>query len=71
VLPDGSYDVLVVDATGSPGGALDLEVTILGGEHKGEVVAVRAEGLGTDEVGALGTPGTLVVQGGEPTLRLE
>jgi uncharacterized protein YcnI len=72
MLPDGTYDVFVVDAAvdaDAPG--LHLEVTILAGDHKGEVVAVRAEGLGVDELEALGTPGTLVVTAGEPALVLE
>ncbi|MET0903777.1 MAG: hypothetical protein ABWZ52_11100 [Acidimicrobiales bacterium] len=70
MLPDGTYDVFVVDATADPP-ALHLEVTIVAGDHKGEVVAVRAEGLGVDELEALGTPGTLTVTAGEPVLVLE
>jgi hypothetical protein len=71
VLPDGSYDVFVVDATGDGTAGLRVEVTILAGEHKGEVVTVRAEGLAIDELEALGLPGTLTVRGGEPSLALE
>jgi hypothetical protein len=72
MLPDGTYDVFVVDAEpAGPGGALLLELTILGGDHKGEIVAMRADGLGVDELGALGLPGTLTVAGGEPTIALE
>ena len=71
MLPDGSYDVLVVDATADGPAGLHLEVTVLAGEHKGEVVAVRASGLAVDEIEALGTPGTLTVQDGEPRLALE
>jgi hypothetical protein len=71
VLPDGSYDVFVVDAAADGPQALRLDVTVLGGAHKGEVVSVRAEGLGTDELDALGMPGTLTVANGEPALVLE
>lgn len=71
MLPDGSYDVFVVDATADGPGALRLDVTILGGEHKGEVLTVRAVGLAVDELGALGLPGTLTVAGEEPTLALD
>ena len=35
------------------------------------MVSVRAEGLGIDELDALGLPGTLTVAGGEPSLVLE
>ena len=45
MLPDGAYEVFVVDAAGDGPTALHLEVTILAGDHKGEVVSVRAEGL--------------------------
>ena len=70
MLPDGQYDVFVVDAT-TDGAALRVDVTILAGEHKGDVLSVRAEGLGLDELDALGMPGTLTVEGGEPSLALE
>jgi hypothetical protein len=70
MLPDGTYDVFVVDAA-AEGDVLRLELTILGGDQKGEVVTMRAEGLGIGEVEALGAPGTLRVAGGEPSLVLE
>lgn len=71
MLPDGTYDVIVVDATEEPDGAIGLEVTILAGAHKGEVVGLRATGLEVDPVDALGTPGTLRVADGEPVITLE
>jgi hypothetical protein len=70
MLPDGSYDVFVVDAA-AEADALRLELTILAGEHKGEVVTMRAERLGVGELEALGAPGTLRVADGEPSLVLE
>ena len=48
-----------------------IAATILAGDLKGEVVSMRADGLGVDELTALGTPGTLTVRGGEPSLVLE
>lgn len=71
MLPDGTYDVFVVDAAADGPGTLRLEVTILAGDQKGEVVSMRAEGLAVDELDALGLPGTLTVAGGEPSLVLE
>lgn len=72
MLADGDYEALVVDA-GDPGddpaGAL-LELTIVAGPHKGEVVAVRAAGLRRDPVELLGLPATLTVAGGRPHVRL-
>lgn len=72
MLPDGTYDVFVVDVEAEgPGDRLRLDLTILAGDQKGEVVSMRADGLGVSELDALGTPGTLTVAGGEPSLVLE
>jgi hypothetical protein len=72
MLPDGRYDVFVVDAERlGPGDVVRLDVTILAGEQKGEVVSMRAEGLGVDELDVLGTPGTLEVVEGRPAITLE
>ena len=69
-LPDGRYDVLVVDATA---GEKDfaIELTILGGSHKGEVVGIRATGFDADELDLLGLPGTLHVENGVPRFVIE
>jgi hypothetical protein len=71
VLADGAYDVFVVDAAALGPDDLRLDLTILSGEHKGEVVSMRASGLGVDELDALGTPATLTVVGGEPSVVLD
>jgi len=71
MLPDGTYDVFVVDAEAGDGDRVRLELTILAGDHKGEVVSTQAQGLGVDELTVLGTPGTLTVRDGEPSLVLE
>lgn len=73
MLEDGTYDAFVVDATTEPSepgrtDALRLDLTILTGPHKGEVVSMRAVGLGIDELDALGTPAILTVRDGEPTV---
>ena len=70
MLPDGSYEIIVVDAE-PDGDHLRLDVTILGGSYKGEVVSVRATGLAVDELEALGMPGTLAVADGEPSISLD
>jgi hypothetical protein len=70
VLADGDYDVIVVDAD-EDAGAVRLDVTILAGPHKGEVVSVRAVGLAVDPLDCLGVPGTLTVAGGAPAVHLE
>ena len=69
-LPDGTYDVVVVDAA-ADGDALAIEITILGGAHKGEVVGIRATHLELDELDLLGMPGTLTVEDGAPRFVVE
>jgi hypothetical protein len=69
-LPDGRYDVLVVDASAG-GDDFAIEITILGGPHKGEVVGLRATGFDADEIELLGLPGTLHVENGVPRFVLE
>jgi len=69
-LADGVYDVVVVDAT-ADGDGIHLELTILGGAHKGEVVSVRATGSAIDEVDALAMPGTLRVENGVPAFTFD
>jgi exosome complex RNA-binding protein Rrp42 (RNase PH superfamily) len=69
-LPDGTYDVVVVDAT-AENEAIAIEITIISGEHKGDVVAIRATGLGVDELDLLGMPGTLTVENGVPRFAVE
>jgi len=69
-LPDGRYDVLVVDAT-ADAHEFVIELTILSGDHKGAVVGVRAAGLDTDELELLGLPGTLDVENGVPRVCVE
>lgn len=70
-LPDGTYDVFVVEAEEARADVLRLSVTILGGEHKGDVVDLTATGLGVDEIDAMGMPGTLTVRAGEPSFRID
>lgn len=71
MLADGTYDVIVVDAESGDDGDLRLDVTILAGPHKGEVVSLRAANLAIDELDALGTPGTLTVRDGAPSIVLD
>jgi hypothetical protein len=71
VLEDGNYDALVVDATELEGGAARVELTIVAGPHKGEVVTVRGDGLGGRALDLLGVPATITVLDGTPHVRFE
>ena len=73
MLADGTYDAIVVDATDVDGGnaGVRLELTIVVGPHKGDVVAVRAEHLAMTAVETLGLPARLVVTDQRPEVVLE
>ena len=87
MLADGTYDAIVVEAadveesddTGGDvkggdvkgGGCVRLELTIVAGPHKGDVVAVRAEHLAMTAVETLGLPARLVVTDQRPEVVLE
>jgi hypothetical protein len=72
---DGTYDAFVVDAASGVAddgtAVMHLELTILGGPHKGEVVAITATGLPGNELDLLGMPATLTVDAGQPSVRLD
>lgn len=72
MLPDGTYDAIVVDADrvdDDPG--IAIEVAIASGEHRGAVVSLIVRHLDRDPLDLLALPATLVVEGGEPRLALE
>ena len=73
MLEDGTYDVLVVDAEGldDPPGAIRVDLTILAGEAKGEVVTLTAVGLQRDPLDLLAEPGTMTVTDGQPHFALD
>ncbi len=71
MLDDGTYDALVVDANEAEGGGVSIELTIVAGPAKGEVVTLLGHGVRGDPLDLLGVPGTLTVAGGTPSFRLE
>ena len=74
MLADGAYDAIVVDATdvdATGGAGVRLELTIVAGPHKGDVVAVRADHLAMTAVETLGLPARLVVTNQRPEVMLE
>ena len=71
-LADGTYDALVVDASTRDDGSIGVEITIVAGHSKGEVVSLRTVDLAdTDPLDLLGVPATLTVRDGAPSLQLE
>jgi hypothetical protein len=71
VLPDGTYDAFVIDAEVQGGGRTALELTIVAGELKGEVVEITAVGLAGDDIALLGMPATITVTDGSPHVRID
>ena len=69
-VPDGDYDVVVVDAEIDEDGAARVSLVIVAGALKGRVVPLRGQPQ-QDPLDMLGTPGTLTVRHGTPSLRLE
>ncbi|MCU1371259.1 MAG: hypothetical protein JWO77_2453 [Ilumatobacteraceae bacterium] len=73
MLDDGTYDVLVVDAEAldQPPGAIRVELTILAGPSKGDVVALTTTGIDRDPLDLLAEPGTMTVTDGQPHLTFD
>ena len=71
MLPDGSYDVLIVDAHADDDGVLAIELAVTSGEHKGDVVHLRGRFPGRDELDLLAAPARLVVSEGQPRVTLD
>ena len=70
-MPDGHYDVFVVDAEAIDETTMRVELAMVTGPNKGEVFAMRGPMLDDDPVSLLGLPGTLDVVDGVPRLRVE
>lgn len=66
MLPDDSYEGLVVDVT--DGDDIVMSIVVTAGAHKGAVVDVRAHGMHGDALDMLGMPCVLAVAGGEPSV---
>jgi hypothetical protein len=73
-LDDGTYDAFVVDASIEGEGAgrvTHLDLTIVAGDRKGEVLSVAATGMAGDEFDLIGMPATLTVADGRPTVVID
>ena len=71
MLEDGRYDALVVDANDLDHEVIELDVTVLAGPHKGEMLTLRATGLDRDSIDLLAVPATRLVADGHPRVQLE
>jgi hypothetical protein len=80
MLPDGTYDAIVIDAEEAENADIRLELTITLGPQIGRVVALRAHhvdtrrrsaGTSLNPLDLLGIPGVLIVRDGTPSFRPE
>jgi hypothetical protein len=79
VLPDGTYDVIVIDTEQAQDGSARIEVTITLGPYVGHVVALRETHIDdqrdakdwSSPMTMLGVPGTMRVHDGVPSFRPE
>lgn len=76
-LPDGTYDVVVVDAEETEEGDVRIELTVTLGAHVGRIVTLRRHHPRTgpdsarDPLELLGVAGTLRVRHGRPSFAPE
>ena len=70
-MPDGHYDVFVIDVEAIDATTMRVELAMVTGANKGEVFAMRGPLLADDPLTLLGLPGTLDVVDGVPRLRIE
>ena len=70
-MPDGRYDVFIVEAETIDETTMRVEIAIVNGDARGDVIAVRGPHLARDPIDLLGLPGTLIVRDGVPRLEVE
>lgn len=70
-IPDGNYDVLVIDVTRGDDDVTHIDFVITSGSHKGNVIALRASKVRRAASDLMGTPATITITNGEPRVRFD
>jgi hypothetical protein len=70
-LPDGVYDVMIVDVEAGDRQGVRVDVVITAGAHHGDVVSLRTSTMRRDPLGLLGLPASLRVSDGTPALEVD
>jgi hypothetical protein len=70
-LPDGAYDVMIVDVDIGEHQQARIDVVLTAGSHRGEVVSLRTSTMQRDPLGLLGLPARLHVTDGTPDLEID
>lgn len=70
-LPDGVYDVMILDVEAAERQQARVDVVITAGSHRGEVVSLRMSPMQRDPLGLMGLPASLRVSDGTPALEMD
>jgi hypothetical protein len=70
-LPDGNYDVMIVDVEAGDEQRVRIDVVVTAGSHRGEVVSLRTAPMQRDPLGLMGLPACLRVNDGTPDLEID
>jgi hypothetical protein len=70
-LPDGVYDVMIVDVDVGEHERVRIDVVLTAGSHRGEVVSLRTSAMQRDPLGLMGLPARLRVDDGTPHLEMD
>jgi uncharacterized protein YcnI len=70
-LPDGTYDVMIVDVEIDEEQHARIDVVLTAGSHRGEVASLRTSSMRQDPVGLMGLPARLEVMDGTPRLKMD
>jgi len=73
-VPDGVYDVFIVDATPRPDDETRvsrLDIAIVAGEHKGAAFGLNVSDILGSDIDLMGMPATLTVRNGVPVVTLD
>jgi hypothetical protein len=70
-LADGRYDVFILDTEILDADTIRVELVLVSGDAKGDVVALRGPHIAPDVIALIGLPATLVVANGVPRIELE
>jgi hypothetical protein len=70
-LPDGVYDVMILDVEAAERQQARVDVVITAGSHRGEVVSLRTSRMQRDPLGLMGLPASLRMSDGTPALEMD
>jgi hypothetical protein len=70
-MPDGRYDVFIIDAEIIDESTMRIELMMVTGDDKGNVFALRGPLLAPDPIDLIGLPATMTVTDGVPSVSVD